>query len=109
MELVKMKVISTLGDLKDIKFNLKEDFPLPMRLSGIIKLLIFNPREWKWLIEDKERPFFTYSAKIGYQSGLVNRKQDSHPHEKLKAFKLTTAEIQASIVLIWDCNKPAKL
>ena len=106
MEISRIKVAFTLGDTK---LDLEEDFPSPIWLISIIKQLTFNPYEWKWLSKAKEMPFFKHTSKINYLLGMFGRKQESRLQEKMKALKLIESEIQASIILVQDINKPVKL
>jgi hypothetical protein len=92
LELSRIRVISTKGDLKDTRLNLS-----------------FDLGEWLWSTNQAEVLFFNYTSKIGYQMGLYGKKQGSRLHEKLEAYQLTTTKTRAAIAFIWDANKPAKL
>jgi hypothetical protein len=109
LELVIIKVASTSGDLKDTKINPSANFYSPIWLLGITKQLSFNPCIWRWVSDAKETEFFNYTSKIGYQSCMSGKKQESRLQEKLMDLNLNEQEIQASISIIWDNTKPAKL
>jgi hypothetical protein len=109
LELTRIKVVATTGDLKDTQLNPEKDFLSLVWLLGITRQLPFNPGGWRWTMDEKEIPFFNYTSKIGYLSGMTDKKQESRLQEKLQAFHLTDSKIQASIATIWEPNKPTRL
>jgi hypothetical protein len=109
LELSRIRVISTKGDLKDTRLNPTSNPPDSIRLMGITWNLSFDLGEWLWSTNQAEVLFFNYTSKIGYQMGLYGKKQGSRLHEKLEAYQLTTTKTRAAIAFIWDANKPAKL
>jgi hypothetical protein len=109
MDLKRIRVVSTTGDLKSSKLNPKEETLSPVWLIGITQKLQFDPGEWSWVSNESELPFFNYMAKVGYHAGLDGKCQESRLQIKLRELKYTDNEIQAAIALIWDSNKPAKL
>jgi hypothetical protein len=109
MDLKRIRMVSTTGDLKSSKLNPKEETLSPVWLIGITQKLQFDPGEWSWVSNESELPFFNYMAKVGYHAGLDGKCQESRLQIKLRELKYTDNEIQAAIALIWDSNKPAKL
>jgi hypothetical protein len=109
LELRRVQVAATAGDLKETQLNPISKYLLPVWFMGLTKDLQFDPGEWRWASNEGEVPFFNYTAKIGYQVGMCGKSHDSRLHEKCRSLNLSGTETQAAISLIWDENKPAKL
>jgi hypothetical protein len=77
LELMRVRVVATAGDLKETKLKPNSEFLSPVWCLGLTHNLQFDPREWKWVSNDGEVLFFNYTAKIGYQAGMCGKNQDS--------------------------------
>jgi hypothetical protein len=100
LELTRVRVVATSGNLKASKLNPGEEYLNPVWLIGLTHTLSFDLGEWKWISAGGEVPFFSYTSQIGYQAGLSDKCQDNRLLEKCCASNMSKTETNTAIDLI---------